>query len=1717
MDTDVVERGRKKQRPAKAPALLRGAYTSVVSLDRATRDACRDARPPVAPPALRRPGDDATYLDFLRRTFVAALEPLPRDTDTTAACGMDEVIVRALGYHFKTHPSPSNVLCNGAQRKGPRPGGGANNRPAAERDREKAPEPTNFDKRREGRRPLVAPDVDIVHESAAIENLRGDTWRTYVERAGDQLAFHLLTRASVFVVAGTRNGTERSAAGYLQLCGKPVSVAARARQMALARAAKREGARKQKGANKNARGGDDTEKKDEGASERRRANRRAREVRALGDPRGPRERRQRCAKTETRGGKRDGTEKHGDGMECREPREPREPRDVPDAAPRSTSPRARQNTLGSEASPGTSAVPSSAAARLLRRASGFVRGVITANPFVRAKPATTARDSPPRERRAAVPSPGADDGCSFRADDRPERSEGRAVARSAVPEPIGVVSESAVLTEGRAPCVPQRATAAAATLSCKPPRPSSWRRRRAAKARTAPPSVDAGAADKVGDANALPSPAEFGVHREEDSTEMVPETPDASHDSGHGSVFLPSARFPRRRAERGRDAGGERDSDADSGAGWERLGAAADEDPIAFLHAGDRSDDTDRHSLFRARAGSLEDTKAEEEKRARLARARLEASGGEGESKPGSVSFDASAFAHKTSFASRPGLPRGHILNVSGRGPRAARRLYAHVFSGSPETSFTKSEKSAPKKTGTGAAADVFPGFSVARGANARKADARRVPKRDREALLPLLQLMLHRARRCPYGALLDAHCPMPAGVARRLGGNVEEKIRNEKAAADGFRVDVDVSDDGGDVSGEDRLSDDADADALDFGESSVTERVTGVTGDSQFGGNATAGNARLLTRRPRTKGEEPRREPPSLLASFVPPRAVASFLWAVIRRVAPRETLGGRRSRASLRRFLLRLTSLRRSEKCTLHEAMRGARTEEFPWLFGRRGAFAEDEWKRNKKRAGRSGPVTAYLARRRRLRRWFRFLIAEVAVPLLRAHFYCTETEANRNRLFFYRKGVWARLTAAHLAATTEDEAGETKAPAPMRLSGGVPVDPAAAATTARKPYARLKKPSARYALQRHLLGFSRLRLLPKSTGLRPVAMLGRPAVASFAPPGGRERARRGSAEHRAAGRITLAFRPVNAGLQSAFDVLRHESKRRPETMGANVSDYHDVHARLVPFIRRWRARQRRLVRERTNGAARTEGASFDRGPGLNENDEKRTPASRSSRSIAGPEPVVEKPFIVAADVKGAFDSIPLDLLERVAAELVEAPAYDVRRVTRVTGGAGGVRAKTAREATRAPSFSTRDVPTERVPSSVGGVCVDLASPTRVHRAQVLELLHEHLRKNVVRSGGVYLLQKVGIPQGSVLSTLLCGVFYAHLENAHGLREGGVESVDGRGSKRRRAGSSRDTTDLGKTNRDCSSKRLTGPDTDTNDGVLCRWTDDLLYLSASRAPAERFLRVATRGFEEYGCVMNAGKTSVNFDVARDDGDDVGARTVRREQTTGARACVAWCGLLVDSETLECTVDYARYAGDRAREAVTTPGRLGGGASVGDPYKNLGAKVVAYLRPKAIPLLYDSSVNSPLTARLNVYQNFLVAAVKLHCYVAATAPRPSGTRGPCAARVCAALAEGIGYMERATERASARGVFGKRTEGNEGNETRKTKGERRRAVAKTHVRFLGLSAFLATFSRKKSRHAGTVHALRAALATPEMRACARRLKPVLEDPRNDVFGEIRF
>lgn len=47
---------------------------------------------------------------------------------------------------------------------------------------------------------------------------------------------------------------------------------------------------------------------------------------------------------------------------------------------------------------------------------------------------------------------------------------------------------------------------------------------------------------------------------------------------------------------------------------------------------------------------------------------------------------------------------------------------------------------------------------------------------------------------------------------------------------------------------------------------------------------------------------------------------------------------------------------------------------------------------------------------------------------------------------------------------------------------------------------------------------------------------------------------------------------------------------------------------------------------------------------------------------------------------------------------------------------------------------------------------------------------------------------------------------------------------------------------------------------------------------------------------------------------------------------------------------------------------------------------ENLNLKLKSYLRPKCHPIFYDSNINSPGVVRLNIYQVFLLCAMKFIC-----------------------------------------------------------------------------------------------------------------------------------
>lgn len=108
------------------------------------------------------------------------------------------------------------------------------------------------------------------------------------------------------------------------------------------------------------------------------------------------------------------------------------------------------------------------------------------------------------------------------------------------------------------------------------------------------------------------------------------------------------------------------------------------------------------------------------------------------------------------------------------------------------------------------------------------------------------------------------------------------------------------------------------------------------------------------------------------------------------------------------------------------------------------------------------------------------------------------------------------------------------------------------------------------------------------------------------------------------------------------------------------------------------------------------------------------------------------------------------------------------------------------------------------------------------------LLGLLGEHVQRNMVKIGKRYYRQKEGIPQGSILSSLLCNYFYADLESKHlgFLKQGEGESL------------------------------------------LLRLIDDFLLVTTDKEHAKRFLERMHEGVGEYGVKCHPGKSLVNFEV---------------------------------------------------------------------------------------------------------------------------------------------------------------------------------------------------------------------------------------------------------
>lgn len=172
-------------------------------------------------------------------------------------------------------------------------------------------------------------------------------------------------------------------------------------------------------------------------------------------------------------------------------------------------------------------------------------------------------------------------------------------------------------------------------------------------------------------------------------------------------------------------------------------------------------------------------------------------------------------------------------------------------------------------------------------------------------------------------------------------------------------------------------------------------------------------------------------------------------------------------------------------------------------------------------------------------------------------------------------------------------------------------------------------------------------------------------------------------------------------------------------------------------------------------------------------------------------------------------------------------------------------------------------QDLATELAASLRHVIFIDSVVYPYEDRQRVLRLLEQHVTGNLVKIGREFFRQRVGIPQGSSLSTLLCSFFYADLEREK------LGFVHEPGS------------------------------------ALLRYTDDFLFVSTSRRKARTFFEIMCKGHPEYGCFISPEKSLTNMDLMLEDGG-----FVPRIRDTA----FPWCGYVLDTTSLAVRADLERY-----------------------------------------------------------------------------------------------------------------------------------------------------------------------------------------------------------
>ncbi|MCJ1432065.1 hypothetical protein MMC27_001421 [Xylographa pallens] len=579
-----------------------------------------------------------------------------------------------------------------------------------------------------------------------------------------------------------------------------------------------------------------------------------------------------------------------------------------------------------------------------------------------------------------------------------------------------------------------------------------------------------------------------------------------------------------------------------------------------------------------------------------------------------------------------------------------------------------------------------------------------------------------------------------------------------------------------------------------------------------------------------------------SITAVATPAEQVSAFCRAVLLRLIPFDLWGegqdGEQNKNIILHHVNQFISLRQFENMNLHSVSQNLKIRCIAWLAPPKLDPSQKLSKSDREK------------RREIFLELLYYVFDSIIIPLIRANFHVTESNAHGNKLFFFRHDLWRACTEPSLSN--------------IKLT----------------MFEEIQTVRARRLLDARTLGFSQTRLLPKANGLRLIMNL-------------RQRATKLQN-----GKAVLG-RSINSVMAPVFNMLSYEKSRQPDRLGSALFSVGDLYPKIKAF--------------RAQLLAGNRGHEFL--------------------------------YFAKVDVQSCFDTIPQRQVVALMEKLCSETEYRISRHAEIKpSGAHDYQSRTQLESKPARKFvatarAGQDYRNfqELLSEQLGlvkrsTVFVDSVVQSLPKKETLLELLREHVERNVVKIGKKFFRQKQGIPQGSVLSSLICNFFYAEFEK---------ECLDF----------------LHK-----------------SDSLLLRLIDDFLLITTNHSHATRFIQIMHEGNEKYGINVRADKSLTNFEST------INAASL---SCPISGAGFPYCGAMINTVTLEITKDRTRRMQTVLADSLTVetskmPGRM------------FYRKAMNSFKIQTHAMFLDTSFNSQSTVFSNIYQNLSETAMKYYRYAKA-------------------------------------------------------------------------------------------------------------------------------